>query len=174
MDVNSIKQTLGTLPDHLDDIFYFEYTFPGDHMHVMLWPSDEGVETAAQAFAETCANCSEDRHNGHGRTHDSEDVDDAYRAAILQGLTRNVDGEYQELLQKMRAAAKWGGPVPKAVLTPNTDNPTGKWDLLVTDDEGEPWFHKIRDGVLDDVMPDPRTIDANPSDIGWKIAKPGG
>ena len=170
MDTRSIRRTLGYMPERLDDVFYMEYPFES-HMHVMMWPTDDGVEGAAQAFAEAIAKCHPSRHNGHGRVHDRNLIDDAYRSALTQCLTRDVNAEYQEVRRSMRAAARWGGPVPDAVLMPNAEDPGGKWDMIVTDDEGEPYMYKMRKGVLDDVVPDVRTMGAKPTELGWKYAR---
>lgn len=97
-----------------------------------------------------------------------DDAQKAYSAAVQQLLVTDFRYEQEELDRKIRVHKKWGGQVPAAVFMPDTvDN--GKWNVMVPDDEGEPVMRRVRDGVLDDILPTPEQAGAkrDPYGIGW-------
>lgn len=134
--------------------------------------TDYSIEDAAEELAEAVAHCNEGRHKGHGFDHSSAEVEEAYRMAILQLLTRDYDREFADLERKIRRRAKWGGPVPEAVLLPSL---TGGWEIVVTDKEGNPRLYKVRreaEQYLHELLENPNQLRGarpNPDGPGWKI-----
>ncbi len=112
--------------------------------------------------------------NGHGFTHSDAEAEEAYRTAILQLLTRYFDKEHEELERGIRRHAKWGGPVPEAVLLPDAANPK-QWNIMVTDKEGNPRVYPVRkeaQAFLHEAIPNPDQVPgarADKSGVSWRI-----
>ena len=141
-----------------------EYEVMSGHIHQLIIDAGElltgdVIEELAGELAEAVLNCNDDRHQGHGRKHTMDDAQKAYSAAVQQLLITDFRNEQEELDRKIRIHKKWGGKVPAAVFMPDTVD-DGKWNVMVPDDEGEPVMHRVRDGVLDDILP-------TPDGIGW-------
>ena len=136
-----------------------EYEVMPGHIHQLIIDAGElmtgdVIEELAGELAEAVLNCNDDRHQGHGRKHTMDDAQKAYSAAVQQLLITDFRNEQEELDRKIRIHKKWGGKVPAAVFMPDTVD-DGKWNVMVPDDEGEPVMHRVRDGVLDDILPTP-------------------
>ena len=150
-----------------------EYEVMSGHIHQLIIDAGElltgdVIEELAGELAEAVLNCNDDRHQGHGRKHTMDDAQKAYSAAVQQLLITDFRHEQEELDRKIRVHKKWGGQVPAAVFMPDTVD-GGKWNVMVPDDEGEPVMRRVRDGVLDDILPTPEQAGAkrDPYGIGW-------
>ncbi len=135
---------------------------------------DTNIESVAEELAETVARCTEDRHEGHGFTHSDAEVEEAYRTAVMQLLTRDYDKEQEEIERGIRRQKKWGGPVPEMVLFPDAADPK-KWNILVTDKEGNAFVYPVRkeaQALLHEALPSPdqvRGTHPTKSGLGWKV-----
>ena len=148
---------------------YISFETAEGHVHHMplgngidnLIAMGDSLEDVAGTFIDVLAACNENKHNGHGRTHDTSQFRKAYASAITQLLNTNYDTEYihQVWLEKMYK--KWGGHIPAAVLMPIED----QWRMLVPDFRGDPQFYNIRDGALDN-LPMPNDENSIPAPIG--------
>lgn len=131
-----------------------------------------GIEDAAEELAEAVAVCDSDRHDGHGFKHSAAEVEEAYRVAVVQLLTRDFDAEDALLARNIRRRKKWGGPVPEAVLLPDV---AGGWSIMVTDQEGNPRLYKVRrdmERYLHEFIPNADQVRGNrpnPDGPGYKI-----
>lgn len=145
---------------------WVEY-FPSgsNHGHVMLISTpDESIamstllvdiEEYAAEFAGMFDRCDGERHKGKAHRHSNEEIQEAYRQAVGQLLTKDFAQEWADIKAKERAWKRWGGPVPKFTMHPTIEDPS-KWEVIVTDKEGTPTLYDIPKGVIDDVVPDPR------------------
>lgn len=120
------------------------------------------IEDFATELADAVANCSEDRHEGHGKTHTNQDIRDAFDIAKAQLQFHDYDGEWAKLVENIRKYKQWGGTVPHTVLFYDADmNP-----IVMTADPktGAPVFRKGKrdfDGLLP--RPDPSKVLIDPT-----------
>ena len=141
----------------------------GDGMNPI---TDWNIEDSAEELAEAVARCNEGRHKGHAFTHSPAEIEEAYRCAIMQLLTKDFDAEMADLERNIRRRKKWGGPVPEAVLLPDV---SGGWNIMVTDKEGDPHIYKVlkdAEDYLHEIVPNAdqiRGAKPNPHGPGYKI-----
>ena len=147
---------------------YAYVSFETREGHIHHYPLGNGVdnliamgdslEDVATALVDSIAACNSDKHDGHGKTHDTSQFKKAYATAVTQLLNTDYDTEYihQVWLEKMHK--KWGGHIPAAVLMPIED----QWRMLVPDFRGDPQFYNVKEGALDHLpMPnDENSIEA--------------
>jgi hypothetical protein len=99
----------------------------------------------------------ERNHPGQGRM--------AFESAKIQLLTRDFNGEWNELQRKIRVHKMWGGPVPAAVLVPDEIDPR-QWRAIVPDKNGVPFAYNVREK---DIMPPPEEgVNARKGRQGWE------
>jgi hypothetical protein len=93
----------------------------------------------------------------------------AFDSAVMQLLTRDYDGEWEELNRKIRVHQLWGGQVPSAVLIPDME--TGReWQLMLTDKNGLPTMYSVDQKKLDWASPPASDINAYQDENGqWRI-----
>jgi hypothetical protein len=125
----------------------------------------EALEDAAGELAEAVAICNEGRHSGHGKTHSSQDMEDAYHTAIYQLLTIDFQAEWKEIQDDIRKWQKWQGPVPAAVLMPDIHD-SKQWNVMIPDKNGDPVMYQARPNALTGLMPSPEEMGARPNKLG--------
>lgn len=160
---------------------YVEYETDAGHTHMVMVGDGkynaitEGAsyEDLAIDLAEQVENCDEDRHDGHGRTHGTEEPKQAFAAALEQLLTKQYDNEWASREWRVKMYKKWGGHIPGMVLMPN-ESDSRKWEMMVPDHRGDPHFYEVPTGKLNDMVPDPQEVGAKPAEIGWKVDQRGG
>ena len=129
----------------------------------------DGIEGGADMLAESVANCSPERHDGHGRQHTHDEIEQAYKEAVRQFLTRNVVEEFVELRHKILMYQKWGGHMPGFMVMPSNKDPE-KWQVMKPDDQGNPVLYDVQGNPME--LPDPRDTGARADDaMGWKYAR---
>lgn len=145
--------------------------------HAHLVPMGDGrvcvleTEEAAELLADAVANCSPDRHNGHGLTHNSDDVEAAYKGAIEQIQAKDFEAEWYEQERLRRVHKRWGGQVPEVVLMPEREDPE-KWIAIVPDKEGTPYVYDVRKGTVQDIIPPPvEGKNAIRGEFGWRTKR---
>jgi hypothetical protein len=120
-----------------------------------LVPGLGGLEL--EEIATLLAERVERNHPGKGR--------DAFESARMQLLTRDYNGEWEDLQRKIRAHRMWGGPVPAAVLIPDEINPR-EWRMVITDAEGRPSVYGVKEK---DILPPPEEgVNARRGPYGWE------
>lgn len=138
------------------------------HGHSYFCEDGESMEEAATALAEAVMMCSEDRHQGHGRTHSLQDAQDAFTAAQLQWVFKDDERQWNELQVKMAHYKKWGGQAPEVVVVPSADDPR-KWQAIVKHPvTGEATIYETQPDWAKE-LPDPREFGMrpNPDGPGW-------
>jgi hypothetical protein len=91
----------------------------------------------------------------------------AFESAKIQLLSRDYNGEWAELLQRIKLHKMWGGPVPAAVLLP--DDEGKKWEMMVTDKNGMPHKYEIsqKNVGAGEELPLPNRDTARKGRFGW-------
>lgn len=161
---------------------WIEYWEPDEpHGHLLLIKNDDeilgmpaifgDIEGFADELAGLFLDCRNQSH-GKGIKHSHDTALRAYDAAIFQLRNTDYQEKWNEMLRKERAYRLWGGQVPKIVLQPQADNPKD-WEALITDPEGNPSLHRLRKGILDDIMLPPQEYGAMPNKygLGWSLKK---
>ena len=104
-------------------------------------PSLGGLEM--EEIASLLAERVERNHPGKGR--------EAFQSATMQILNKDFNGDWINLMNKMKRHEMWGGPVPAALILPNYDDPE-EFDLVIPDKNGVPQRYGVREHSLQDVM----------------------
>jgi len=149
------------------------------HEHMVLLddgldPSDpfkwtgEEIEDAAAELSESVYRCNSDRHDGHGHSHTTEDIKNAYSAAVNQLFTVDYSGAWQEIQKNIAKWKRWKGPVPEMVVLPD-EHDSKTWNVMIPDEDGTPVMYKGNQDALKDIMPRPEEVGAvqNPHGPGW-------
>ena len=121
----------------------------------------DSIEDVAGFLVDVLAVCNENRHNGHGRTHDTSQFKKAYASAVTQLLSTDFDTEYAHQVWLEKMYKKWGGHIPAAVLMPLEE----QWRLMIPDFRGDAKFYNIKDGAMDG-LPMPNEDNSVPAPIG--------
>ena len=139
----------------------------GDPTNPFMFSGEE-IEEAAAELEESISRCSSDRHNGHGCSHSSDDLRNAYSAAVNQLITIDYSGEWQEIKRKIARWNRWKGPVPEMVVVPD-EHDSKIWNVMIPDEDGTPVMYKGNQDALKDIMPRPEEVGAvqNPHGPGW-------
>ena len=102
-------------------------------------------------------------------TNPYEDIENAYKEAIRQFLTRDVVQEFVELRHKILMYQKWGGHMPNFMVMPSNKDPE-KWQVMKPDDQGNPVLYDVQGNPMQ--LPDPRDTGARSDDaMGRKYAR---
>ena len=151
------------------ETLFAEIELEGHSHQVFADRRSDGIEGGADMLAESVANCSPDKHDGHGRHHSHEDIENAYKEAIKQFLTRDVVEDFVQIRHKILMYQKWGGHMPGFMVMPNAEDPN-KWQAMAPDEEGNPVLYDLKGNPMD--LADPRETKARPDDtMGWKYAR---
>jgi hypothetical protein len=175
-EIQALKRHIEVMPDELP-FLWAEYTCKdgSGHTHAAGGdPMEDGIEGTATLLADSVAHCEGhvDKHNvSHAFPHSQEEVNQAYHSAFSQLVDGKAAEVYKDIKHKMELHAKWGGPVPAAVMLPKRDDPT-QWEIMVTDERtGEPYIYPMYDNVMDQ-FPDPREYGARKNDVaGWTMPR---
>lgn len=142
------------------------------HTHqIFADPLEDGIEGAAELLAEAVETCG-GKHYGrsgrkHGQKHRDADVKRAFSECMRMLLSDEGQREWSALRRELVRYAKWGGPVPEAVVIPDQDNP-GKWLAVVTDDEGNARTVRAPQDAIG--LPDPREFGLKKDPIlGYRV-----
>ena len=161
---------------------YIEYN-AGDHNHILSFDAFEFTGLAgdaleeiaislAEELADAVARCTNERHKGHGRVHTAHQANEAFRQGIHQVLTTDYAAEERRRVLKVFAYKRWGGPVPKAILLPDRDEPK-KMNAIITNEQGDPFVYAVKDKRINELMVPPEKGKAIPDKegIGWRVDK---
>lgn len=132
-----------------------------------------GIEDVAIDLADAVALCSEDRHDGHGKTHSQDEIKDAFSGAISQLLINEFDNEWRRTEWLREMYVKWGGHIPAAVLVPK-ESDSRQWELMMPDRHGDPVFYDIKTEMYQDVPgfePPTEIKGIQKLDYGWKLPR---
>jgi hypothetical protein len=165
------------IKDIVIKVEYWPFGWPHGHsfMDIMTNGHIDGaqIEEMADGLAMSVLACNEDRHEGHGRTHSQQDVENAHKAAIEQLLTKDFFQESLDLEEKIRLYYKWGGQVPKMTIMPVQEDDGRGFKLMMPDKQGEPaWYNltKRAKGLLEEALepPDPKKTYPDRQGIGYR------
>jgi hypothetical protein len=141
---------------------YLEFHVPDTNReYVVPILGDMETEEALDLLADEV----EKRHSGWGMA--------AYDAGREQLSEKDFAAERAELERQVRRRKKWKGPVPEAVVFPDFIE-SRQWNMLVTDREGNPYCYKLRDKVIQDILPPPeegKTAIRDKQGISWLTKK---
>jgi len=160
---------------HLSPYAYVSYDTAEGHTHHVpigngvdnLIAMGDSIEDIASYLVDVLSVCNEERHNGHGRTHNTSQFKKAYASAVTQLLTVEYDTEYAHQIWLEKMHKKWGGHIPAAVLMPIEE----QWQLLVPDFRGDPHFYNVKEGALDH-LPMPDDSNSEPAPLGHYVLPP--
>ena len=150
---------------------YAYLSFETDEGHIHHLPIGNGVDNLIQMgdsiedvagyFIDVLSACNENKHKGHGKTHDTSQFKRAYSSVITQLLSTDYDTEYAHQIWLEKMYKKWGGHIPAAVLMPLEE----QWKLMVPDFRGDAKFYDVRDGAVDE-LPMPDSNNSVPAPVG--------
>ena len=139
-----------------------------NHIHHIAVDIDEGIEGILIHLADSMEICSPEKwdgREGYGHTHN--EIEDAVKQASIKLDTSDLRKEWRDLRLATHRHHIWGGTAPALMLHP-TEDPR-KWEMMVTDEMGNPKFYPVRPEVVEG-LPDPREIGAKKDSIrGWKV-----
>lgn len=130
------------------------------------------TEEAAEELAEAVRHCSQDKHDGKGYDHTDEEAEEAFRVACIQIAATDFEAVWAEAQRKIRVFQRWGGNPPAAMFMPDPTDPK-KWNLMMPDRDGMPYFYVVKNKVLDDIIPPPneKTAFRDKQGITWRTKK---
>lgn len=141
----------------------------GHQLHLGYGPlTGEEIEEAADEFCDVLRRCRPEHHQGHGAYHPSQDIEEAYKAAIDQLQHRDYAKEQRELALQIYRHYRWGGsrPVPAAILLPD-EIERGKWNVALVDEYGDIKVVKANPKVTKE-LPPPQDAGAVKQEFGWR------
>lgn len=134
---------------------YISYETEEGHTHHLpigngidnLITMGDSLEDIAGYFVDVLAACNENKHDGRGRNHNTDQFKKAYNSAIEQLLSTDYDTEFAHQIWLEKMYKKWHGHIPAAVLMPVEE----QWTMMLPDFKGDPHFYKVRKGAMDGV-----------------------
>ena len=141
-----------------------------NHTHFIAVDIDEGIEGILITLAESMENCQPEKwKDREGYEHSHDEIENAVKNASIELDSGDLRKEWRELQFAKHRHKVWGGHVPALMLHP-TEDPR-KWEMMVTDEMGNPKFYPVRQEVVEG-LPDPREVGAKKDPIrGWKVDK---
>lgn len=165
---------------------FMTYT-PPSHPGIMhLMPIGDGdgyvmvgdIESLASQFAESVSHCSQEKHGGRGRTHTSDEIQNAFMSGVHQLMETDFEEEWRQEEWKRYMHRLWNGgvrthrdqifrPVPEGIIMPTES--ADQWDLVMPSRlDGRPVIHRLRkeaEKMIKEIMPGP----GEKADLGFHI-----
>ena len=164
-------------------VFVSFYPEHSTHEHMVLlddgfdpnnafgWTGDD-IEYASGELADSLYRCNDARHGGHGHSHTTEDMKNAYSAARNQLYTVDYSASWDNIKKGIAKWKRWHGQVPAMVILPD-EHDSKTWNVMIPDEEGTPIMYKGNQSALRGLMPRPEEVGAvpNPDGPGWTFKR---